>query len=220
LTFWRPESDGAVAVSRQHQRCAQSIPSPRATIKEKPNERCDPTWQPARSWPLPLYDLALMTAVRCAACSCAGVELSLLTPEAEPLGIFGRTASAAVRDLLDDPGVALHTSGYAVPGRPGSLDITPGGRPMKVDRVVTVPRLAGPRLRGIPCDRDGFVSTDLHGRLPGLDGAMRQVTPRRFQSSTAAWPPSRPTPSPRQSPPRQASTSIRSRFIPSCAPSC
>lgn len=125
---------------------------------------------PEPSWPLPLYDLALMTAARCAARSCAGVDLSLLTPEEKPLGIFGRTASTAVRRLLDDCGVALHTSSYAVPGLPGSLDITPGERRMKVDRIVTVPRLIGPRLRGIPCDPDGFIRTDAHGRLPGLDG--------------------------------------------------
>ncbi|MGH2870015.1 MAG: FAD-dependent oxidoreductase, partial [Solirubrobacteraceae bacterium] len=121
------------------------------------------------SWPLPVYDLALMTAARCSAPRRAGVELTLLTPEEEPLGIFGKTASAAVRLLLDECGVALHTNSYAVPGRSGSLDITPGNRRMKFDRVVTVPRLVGPRLRGIPCDSDGFIGTDGHGRVPGLD---------------------------------------------------
>ncbi|MGH2885620.1 MAG: hypothetical protein ACRDPA_23460, partial [Solirubrobacteraceae bacterium] len=60
------------------------------------------------SWPLPLYDLALTTAARCSAHGCADVELSVITPEEEPLGIFGKTASAAVRRLLGDSGVALH----------------------------------------------------------------------------------------------------------------
>jgi sulfide:quinone oxidoreductase len=124
------------------------------------------------SWPLPLYDLALMTAAHCAARRRTGAELSLITPEEEPLGIFGKTASQAVCRLLDNAGVALHTSSYAVPGRPGSLDITPGARRMNVDRVVTVPRLAGPRLRGVPCDRNGFLDTDAHGRLSGMDGVF------------------------------------------------
>jgi sulfide:quinone oxidoreductase len=124
------------------------------------------------SWPLPLYDLALMTAARCAARPCPGIELSLITPEEGPLGIFGKTVSEAVRRLLDDRGVALLTGSYAVPGRPGSLDITPGERRIKVDRVVTVPRLAGPRLRGVPCDRNGFLHTDAHGRLSGMDGVF------------------------------------------------
>jgi sulfide:quinone oxidoreductase len=124
------------------------------------------------SWPLPLYDLALMTAADCASHSRCEVELSLVTPEEEPLGIFGNAASAAIRRLLDERGVMLHTASYGEPGRPGGLDISPGDRGIQVDRVVTEPRLAGPRMRGLPCDRDGFVHTDAHGRVPDLDGVF------------------------------------------------
>ena len=124
------------------------------------------------SWPLPLYDLALLTAAECAADGRSEVELSLVTPEEEPLGIFGSPASAAVRRLLDEAGVALHTSSYGAPGRPGWLDISPGERRLPVDRVVTLPRLVGPRLRGVPGGRDGFIHTDAHGRLAGLDGVF------------------------------------------------
>ena len=49
------------------------------------------------TWPLPLYDLALLTAADCAAHGRSEVELSLVTPEQEPLGIFGSPASAAIR---------------------------------------------------------------------------------------------------------------------------
>jgi sulfide:quinone oxidoreductase len=35
---------------------------------------------------------------------------------------------------------------------------------------ITQPRLVGPRLRGIPAGRDGFIHTDAHGQLAGLDG--------------------------------------------------
>ena len=121
------------------------------------------------SWPLPLYDLALLTAADCAARGRSGVELSIVTPEEEPLGVFGRDASAAIRRLLAESGVMLHTASYGEPVRPGWLEICPGGRGFEVDRVVTEPRLVGPRLRGIPCDPDGFVRVDAHGRLPGLD---------------------------------------------------
>jgi sulfide:quinone oxidoreductase len=124
------------------------------------------------SWPLPLYDLALMTAADCAAHHRSHVELSLITPEEEPLGIFGHPASAAIRQLLDESGVALHTSSYGVPHPPGRLDVSPGDRSLAVDRIVTVPRLAGPRLRGIPSGRDGFIHTDAHGRVPDLDGVF------------------------------------------------
>jgi sulfide:quinone oxidoreductase len=121
------------------------------------------------SWPLPLYDLALLTAADCAAHNRTGVELSLITPEDEPLGIFGSRASAAIRRLLDEAGVGLHTSSYGVPNPAGWLDICPGERSLAVDRIVTEPRLVGPRLRGVSSGRDGFIHTDRHGRVPGLD---------------------------------------------------
>jgi sulfide:quinone oxidoreductase len=124
------------------------------------------------SWPLPLYDLVLMTASECAARELTGVELSLVTPEEEPLGFFGNPASAAIRRLLHDSGVMLHTSSYGVPRGLGWLDISPGDRRLSVDRIVTQPRLVGPRLRGVPAGRDGFIHTDAHGRLPGLDGVF------------------------------------------------
>jgi sulfide:quinone oxidoreductase len=128
------------------------------------------------SWPLPLYDLALLTAANCAAHDRSGVELRLITPEEEPLGIFGKTASAAIRRLLDESGVTLHTSSYGTPGHSGWLDITPGDRRVSVDRVVTVPRLVGPRLRGIACAHDGFIATDA---LPGQAGWPGRPAGRR-----------------------------------------
>jgi sulfide:quinone oxidoreductase len=121
------------------------------------------------SWPLPLYDLALMTAADCAAHDRAEIELSLITPEEEPLGIFGSRASAAIRAILSESGVTLHTCSYGKPGSPGRLDISPGHRSVAVDRIVTEPRLVGPSLRGIPSGSDGFIHTDAHGRVPGLD---------------------------------------------------
>jgi sulfide:quinone oxidoreductase len=121
------------------------------------------------SWPLPLYDLALMTAAECAAHDRTGVELSLVTPEEQPLAIFGNPASTAIRRLLGESGVALHTSSYGIPNGPGWLDISPGDRGMPVDRIVTEPRLVGPRLRGIPSGRDGFIHVDAHGRVADAD---------------------------------------------------
>jgi sulfide:quinone oxidoreductase len=124
------------------------------------------------AWPLPLYDLALLTAADCAAHGRSEVELGLITPEQEPLGIFGSPASAAIRGLLQENRIALHTSSYGVPSHPGWLVVSPGERRMPVDRVVTLPRLVGPRLHGVPCGRDGFLHADAHGRLAGLDGVF------------------------------------------------
>jgi sulfide:quinone oxidoreductase len=124
------------------------------------------------SWPLPLYDLALTTAGESALHGRSEVELSLITPEEEPLGIFGNVASATIRRLLGEAEVTLHTSSYGVPGGPGWLSITPGDRRLPVDRVVTEPRLVGPAVRGIRRALDGFIHTDAHGRVPGLDGVF------------------------------------------------
>jgi sulfide:quinone oxidoreductase len=124
------------------------------------------------SWPLPLYDLALMTAAHCAAHEHTEAELILVTPEEEPLGIFGGSVSAAIRRLLEQSKITLHTACYGIPRSFGVLEVSPGDRRMRVDRVVTEPRLTGPRLRGLACDHDGFIPTDPHGRVSGLDGVF------------------------------------------------
>jgi sulfide:quinone oxidoreductase len=121
------------------------------------------------SWPLPLYDLALATAADCAAHGRSGVELTMVTPEEEPLALFGHNVSASIARLLKEHGVALYTSSYGAVNRDGRLDISPGERSIAVDRVVTEPRLSGPIVRGVPFDYDRFIRTDAHGRVPGVD---------------------------------------------------
>jgi sulfide:quinone oxidoreductase len=127
---------------------------------------------PGASWPLPLYDLALKTAADCAAHGRAGIELSLVTPEEEPLAMFGHHVSDAIRGLLEESGVALYAGSYGVMSHDGQLDISPGHRSLKVDRVVTEPRLSGPIVRGIPFDYDRFIRTDPHGRIAGMEGVF------------------------------------------------
>ena len=59
---------------------------------------------PGASWPLPIYELALMTAER-AFDMCANVELTLVTPEPSPLALFGEEASADVAALLAEAAI-------------------------------------------------------------------------------------------------------------------
>ena len=120
-------------------------------------------------WSLPAYELALMTAAWLADRSIAGVELALVTPEAEPLQLFGREASRAVRALLDEREIAVHTSAYPAEARAGEL-LSAGGGIVPADRVVALPRLQGPRIGGIAQTLDGFIPVDLHGRVSGLEG--------------------------------------------------
>jgi sulfide:quinone oxidoreductase len=119
------------------------------------------------AWPLPLYELALMTAAFLAERG-ADAELALVTPEAEALGVFGHGASEAVARLLADRGVEFHAAAYPVRFEHGRLEITPGTS-IAADRVVALPRLAGAPIAGLPCDADGFVPTDAQGRVEGVE---------------------------------------------------
>jgi sulfide:quinone oxidoreductase len=122
---------------------------------------------PGVTWPVPLYELALMTAARLAAAG-ARAELAIATPESDPLVVFGRTASEAVARLLADRGIAVHTNAYPRAVENGELRCAPGGR-IPADRVVALPELSGPRIAGCPSARNDFIPTDPHGRVEGLD---------------------------------------------------
>ena len=119
------------------------------------------------SAPLALYQLALATAAHV-----AGVDLILVTPERSPLEVFGTQVSDQAARLLEDAGIRLYTGSEGVPSRPGRLHLSPGGERIAVDRVVTLPRLTGPRVPGLPADPDGFIRTDAYGRVLGAENVF------------------------------------------------
>ncbi len=119
------------------------------------------------SWTLPLYELALLTADRCAA-EGTSPELTVVTPEEVPLGIFDGKASAAMQTLLEDRGIVLRTGVHPTSFADSRLEVV-GGDPIEADRVVALPRVSGRTIEGIPHDDDGFVATDTLGRVAGLD---------------------------------------------------
>jgi len=118
-------------------------------------------------WSLPLYELALMTAAYVAERGLDRVELALVTPEEEPLQLFGRAGSEAVRQLLEQRGIALHTGSWPVEFVDGELRLVPEEK-IAVDRVVALPRLRGPRIDGLPQTVDGFLPVDAHGQVHGV----------------------------------------------------
>jgi len=120
-------------------------------------------------WPLPLYELALLTSSHLAAEDERAVELMIVTPEAAPLELFGAEASESISRLLARRGIGLFTGSYPVAYRAGELSLSPAGR-LRVERVVTLPRIEGPGIEGLPTGRHGFIPVDHHGRVPGLDG--------------------------------------------------
>jgi sulfide:quinone oxidoreductase len=121
---------------------------------------------PGTSWPLPLYELGLMTAKLVAQRGLRKVQLSLVTPEEAPLAVFGAQASRAVSDLLAERGVSLHTGRHPAEFRDGELTFIPSGG-VAAERVVSLPRLLGPEIPGIPHDAQGFIPVDLHGLVQG-----------------------------------------------------
>jgi sulfide:quinone oxidoreductase len=118
-------------------------------------------------WSLPIYELALMTAAYLAEREVDHVELALVTPEEEPLQLFGRAGSEAVRELLEERGIAVQTGSCPVELVDGELRLVPEGT-IAADRVVALPRLRGPRIDGLPQTVEGFLPVDAHGQVHGL----------------------------------------------------
>ncbi|HEY3021841.1 MAG TPA: hypothetical protein VGJ32_16700 [Solirubrobacteraceae bacterium] len=122
---------------------------------------------PGVSWPLPLYELALMTAQHVWGSGVDDARIELVTPEIAPLAIFGPGPSNAVAALLEEAGIAFHGNAYAeVDG--GTIALRPGFEHVVVDRVVALPVLDGPRVPGVPANENGFIPIDERGRVRGL----------------------------------------------------
>ena len=118
-------------------------------------------------WSLPAYELALLTATHLRERGVTDVDLTLVTPEAEPLQLFGSPASEAAHALLDASGVHLHASAYAGRFVDGELELIPNGS-IHADRVVALPRLQGAPLDGLPQTVYGFIPVDSHCRVHGV----------------------------------------------------
>ena len=125
---------------------------------------------PGAVWSLPVYELALLTAVWAEEHG-IDVELALVTAEEEPLHAFGREVSRAVQTLLDERGIAVHTRAHPEAARDGRL-LLAGGDAVAADRVIALPRLRGPQVGGVPQTSEGFVPVDPHGRVSGLPGVF------------------------------------------------
>jgi sulfide:quinone oxidoreductase len=124
---------------------------------------------PEAAWTLPLYEIALMTTRHAWSMGIDRIKFTLVTPEDRPLAMFGGPASEIVGDLLSTEGIEFVGSSYATVER-GAVVADPSSRRIEADRVISLPRLEGRRLTGIPCDDDGFIPADAHGRVPHLAG--------------------------------------------------
>jgi sulfide:quinone oxidoreductase len=119
------------------------------------------------SWPLPLYELALLFSSHAAEHDLR-TEITLVTPERAPLDVFGSEASRLVASLLVEQGITFVP--HAIPDHVsdnGSLALR-SGTTVGVDRVVAVPQLRGRSISGVPTDHAGFVPIDSTGRVQDL----------------------------------------------------
>jgi sulfide:quinone oxidoreductase len=120
---------------------------------------------PGASWPLPAYELALMTAGEAAGMG-KDVEIIVVTPEPEPLAVFGPQAGIALAEELRRAGVAIR-AGVEPVVRDGTLVLEPTGERIEGARLYAIPRLQGPSIVGVPADDEGFVRAADDARVEG-----------------------------------------------------
>jgi sulfide:quinone oxidoreductase len=118
----------------------------------------------SESWALPLYELALLTRRELRDAGPPEVKLTVLTPEDSPLQIFGRAASEGVAELLAEHAIEVVGGRRPVRFEPGRLLTVPGDF-LEVDAAVSMPKLEGRRIRGVPHDPSGFIRVDEHCRV-------------------------------------------------------
>jgi sulfide:quinone oxidoreductase len=124
----------------------------------------------AQDWPVPLYELALLTAAHLREHG-SRARVTLVTPEERPLSLFGPAADEAILPMLTSLGIVLRGSSRPAYVRRGEL-VLAGGGGVAADRVVTLPGLAGPRIPGLPADEHGFIPVDAHGRVRGAPDVL------------------------------------------------
>ena len=141
------------------------------------------------TWPLPLYELALMTAQDVWAMNMDRVELHLVTPELEPLEIFGARRRAPPSPSCSTPRGSPSTSACARRSRAAAAS-RPGPAPLlDVDCVVALPRAR--RAAGSTASRataHGFIPVDDAGLVAGLDSvyAVGDATDRPIKQGGLA----------------------------------
>ena len=121
---------------------------------------------PGPAWPLPAYELVLLAAAEARAMS-RRFRIILVTPESQPLAVFGREASRETRRLLDAARVDLRCSSVAWQDESATVILAPSGERLGGMRAVTLPVLRGPVIGGLLGNDDGFLPVDGFGRVAG-----------------------------------------------------
>jgi sulfide:quinone oxidoreductase len=123
------------------------------------------------TWPLPLYELALLSAAALRERGVSEPDLTVVTAEPAPLAAVGPEVSEALQTALDDAGIDLVTGAAPTVALDGALQLRGGGL-IGADVVIALPQLIGPRIPGLPSDDDGFIPVDEHCRVIGCEDVL------------------------------------------------
>ena len=123
------------------------------------------------SWPLPIYELALLTAAGAGNADGQRPEIIVGEPGLRPLAAFGHEASDAITEVLANAHISVYTR-CELRDQDGPLLRTPAGD-RRPDLIVTVPRITGPNVRGIAGHAlDRFLHVDERCRVTGAGGRI------------------------------------------------
>jgi sulfide:quinone oxidoreductase len=159
--FPYPAYQHGVCVERAHD--GEALDRVVGELKVGMAERLAIVVPPGCAWTLPAYELALMAAT-----FAKPRELTLVTPELEPLSAFGAPAAELARAELAAAGVQLLAGVNATVPNPTAVELSPGAR-LSCDQVVHLPLLSGPNCPGVLCDASGFIVIDEGFRVRGAD---------------------------------------------------
>jgi sulfide:quinone oxidoreductase len=126
------------------------------------------TMPAGHSWELPVYELALLAAETAARSGIEDARLAVVTPEDEPLELFEDAVGQRIETQLGERGVEVIAGTRPVEFDGARLRVAPGD-PIETAAVVSLPRMEGRRIDGLPHDEDGFLEVDEHCRVRGMD---------------------------------------------------
>jgi sulfide:quinone oxidoreductase len=120
-------------------------------------------------WPLPLYELALMTAHRAHRLG-RRPRLVFITAEPRPLKAFGRLMGETVARELAAADIELHTG--VVARVPHAHAVMFDDSRVEVEQIISVPKITGPAIRGLPAGTRWFVAVDERCVVPRTGGRV------------------------------------------------
>ena len=124
---------------------------------------------PGSSWPLPAYELALMTAWDARGMGMDDVEDHHLHARGRAAGDVRAEGQRGVARGLGGRRRPVEVA-TVVTEQDGELRKLPGDRPLEAQRTVALPAAAGPAIPGLPADPLGFILTDRNGHVMSSPG--------------------------------------------------